>query len=72
MWSFGYVMYEIWSLGHKVFEIYTNPEVTKQKQHFIHFSCDPGNQAGGQRSPSPSTSWTHERTLQNHDGMLVS
>lgn len=27
IWSFGAVMYEIWSLGHKPFEAYKNPEV---------------------------------------------
>ena len=27
-WSFGCVMYEIWSLGHKPFEDHTNIEVS--------------------------------------------
>ena len=30
MWSFGCVMYEVWSLGHKPFEDHSNSDVSKR------------------------------------------
>ena len=69
------MMYEIWSLGYKPFESYTNPDV-KQRHGELSVSNSlcfvTGDQDGGQRSLFPSTSWTHKRTLQDHDTMLVS
>ena len=42
VWSFGAVMYEIWSLGHKPFEDDTNRQVLKKVDKGIRLSPPPG------------------------------
>ena len=42
VWSFGCVMYEIWSLGHKPFESLTNQEAIKVVDRGVRLSPPPG------------------------------
>ena len=37
VWSFGCVMYEVWSLGWKPFETYSNIYVSKSTQIYAYF-----------------------------------
>ena len=72
-------MYEIWSLGHKPFESYNNPEVygmmtleiieTTINIHAWQTYLGDQNVRQGLSPPSPS--WTIKRALQDHDSVLV-
>ncbi|CAI8019033.1 Ephrin type-A receptor 8 (Fragment) [Geodia barretti] len=42
VWSYGCLLYEIWSLGHKPFEGYTNQEVVQQLQTGYRLPPPPG------------------------------
>ena len=70
-------MYEIWSLGHKPFEGYTNAQVglccnNDTTVLFLFIVLPKDYQADRQQVSSPSTSWLPQRSLQNNDPLLVS
>jgi serine/threonine protein kinase len=42
VWSFGCVMYEIWSLGHKPFDTYSNSDCIKLVDEGVRLPPPPG------------------------------
>ena len=75
VWSFGCVMYEVWSLGHKPFEDSSGKQVNKNDllkmaiaNHTIHVVCTKNHN----RIQTLTTSWLSKSYIWTDDPVLVS